>query len=102
MNRDPMDALESYFAHQSVESGRTFGEQVHRALSEECQDVDLTPVVAGVRKALPAAAAIIFGVISPSVSRQEVQSTARSIEKARLEGPSSVPTELENPWQDSI
>lgn len=100
MKRDPLDALGAFYAGQPSGTTHSFDERVADALESECQEVDLTPVVSGLRKALPAAAAIVLGVLTPRISSQDVERLANGVDRAQLESASSVPTELETPWQD--
>lgn len=97
MKRDPMLALESYYANQDARPGMS---SLEESLRMECQEVDFVPVVSGLRKTLPVAAAIVFGVLTPGVSQSDVDELANRIHKAQIEGASSVQAELETPWQD--
>jgi len=100
MRRDPLEALESFYANQAPATSRGFDGRVADALASECAEVDLTPAMNGLRKALPAAAAIVLGVLTPRISSQDVQRLANQVDQAQLESASSVRTELETPWQD--
>ena len=94
MNRDPLRALESYYSGQSRVARARFEQAVEASLQAEMQEVDFAPVVSAFRKTLPVAAAILFGVLTPRVSRSDVENLAAKIEQSQA---SSVRTELEKP-----
>jgi hypothetical protein len=97
MKRDALQALESFYAGQDA---RPRMDKLEEALRLECQEVDFVPVVSGLRKVLPVAAALFFGVLAPGAGQGDVDRLADEVHKTQFENASSVPTELETPWQN--
>jgi hypothetical protein len=97
MRQDPFLALENHYAGQPQTASHELHARLTTELEAEMQEFDFAPAVTGLRRVLPLAAAIAFGVLTPSVSREDVRNLAASIEQSQT---SSVLTELETPWED--
>lgn len=98
MKRDAFVALENHFAGQRMAPSEAFREQVQVRLNSEVGDLDITPVVSGARRFLPAAALLVLGVLSPKAGPDHVRRISEFVDEQRA---SSVSTELETPWEDS-
>ena len=97
MRQDPFLALENHYAAQPRAASHELHSRLAIELDAEIREFDFAPAVTGLRRVLPLAAAIAFGVLTPSVSRNDVRNLAASIEQSQA---SSVQTELETPWED--
>jgi hypothetical protein len=98
MNRNPLEALEQHFALQDPGPSHAFQERIETALQAEIAPINLEPAIAGLRRGLPVAAAILFGVLTPRITASDVQDLAEKVEQAQAA--SSVQTELETPWEN--
>lgn len=92
MNRDPLDALESFFECQPRHGSEQFESSIQTALDAECAEIDFEPAVTGLRRTFPIAAAIVFGMLTTRATETDVRRLAAQIEQAQA---SSIPTELE-------
>jgi len=97
MRQDPFLALENHFAAQPRSASQELHARLETELATEMQEFDFAPAVTGLRRVLPLAAAIAFGVLTPSISRDDIRNLAASIEQSQA---SSVQAELETPWED--
>lgn len=98
MMRDPLEALECFYGSQPRVGSERFESSVQVALDAECVEIDFEPAVTGLRRTLPIAAAIVFGMLTTRASESDVRQLAAQIEQAQA---SSIPTELETRWDDS-
>lgn len=98
MMRDPLEALDEFYGRQARVGSERFESSIQATLDAECAEIDFEPAVTGLRRTLPIAAAIVFGMLTTRVSESVVRQLATQIEQAQA---SSIPTELETRWDDS-
>lgn len=98
MKRDPLEALEGFYGSQPRMGSESFEKSLRSSLEAECAEIDFEPAVTGLRRTLPIAAAIVFGMLTTRASESDVRQLATQIEQAQA---SSIPTELETQWDDS-
>lgn len=99
MMRDPLEALEGFYGSQPRVGSEKFESSIHSALDAECAEIDFEPAVTGLRRTLPLAAAVVFGLLTTRCSESDVRQLATQVEQTQA---SSIPTELETRWDDSI
>ncbi len=98
MIQDPLELLNLHYEEQTRQGSSRFENELKASLEAECAEVDFEPVVTGLRKTLPIAAAMVFGLLTTKASQSDVKQLAAQIERNQA---SSIPTELETQWDDS-
>ena len=98
MIQDTLEALEGFYGSQPRVGSEKFERTLLSALEAESAEINFEPAVTGLRRTLPIAAAIAFGMLTTRASDSDVRQLAAKIEQAQA---SSIPTELETQWDDS-